>query len=623
MKALRVSDELKLPLESVTSTFGLLAVRGAGKSNAGAVMAEEMFAAGLPFVAVDPVGSWAGLRAGPDGKPSGGLPVPIFGGRYGDVPLERGAGELVADLIVEQRLSCVLDLSEFESEAAKKQFLLAFATRLYRKNRDPLHLFLEECDDYLPQKPQRDELQLLRAFENIVRRGRSRGLGMTLISQRSAVVAKNVLTQVETLFVLRTTGPQDLAAVEAWVKYHQVGTDMLKTLAGLEDGEAWVWSPHFLGKTERFRFRKRQTFDTGATPKNVHGKDARKVATLADVDLVALKGRMAETIERAKADDPKALRARIATLEKELAATQKAKAAAPVETRVEVPMFDKALFQSEVENEFTQLVANFRGAMSDYKSKLLGQNGATSGLAGKPRPVAYVAVDSRCPHPARNGTHEWYVKPKTGEAQCRACGAETNMSNVTVTVHPRRLPEPGPAKTLRERTARVGNRDAMPGNGAGEKMGGAERKILTALAQRGKPLEKSRLAIRAGYSAGGGGFNNALGALRKKGWISGSNGQDISLTDAGREALGDYTELPEGAELVEYWKGQVGKAERAILEALDQALEEDLAPMTKEAVAKAAGYAPDGGGFNNALGRLRTLGLIQGRGELSLSGDLA
>src|SRR5262245_29535708 len=82
---LDISPELSLPAQAVTETFGLLAVRGAGKSNAARVMAEEMFAAGLPFVAVDPVGSWYGLRSSRDGKRPG-LAVPIFGGKHGDVP---------------------------------------------------------------------------------------------------------------------------------------------------------------------------------------------------------------------------------------------------------------------------------------------------------------------------------------------------------------------------------------------------------------------------------------------------------------------------------------------------------------------------------------------------------
>jgi Helicase HerA, central domain len=54
------SDDLGLPLDAVTETFAILAVRGAGKYNAAVVMAEEMYRAGLPWVAIDPKGDWWG-----------------------------------------------------------------------------------------------------------------------------------------------------------------------------------------------------------------------------------------------------------------------------------------------------------------------------------------------------------------------------------------------------------------------------------------------------------------------------------------------------------------------------------------------------------------------------------
>ena len=127
---LKLAQGVSMPTSAITETFGILAVRGAGKSNTAAVMAEEMFKAKLPFVVIDPVRAWWGLRSSRDGKGPG-LPIPIFGGKHGDVPLERGGGQLVANLIVDQRLSCVLDISEFESEAAKKQFLLDFALATY------------------------------------------------------------------------------------------------------------------------------------------------------------------------------------------------------------------------------------------------------------------------------------------------------------------------------------------------------------------------------------------------------------------------------------------------------------------------------------------------------------
>jgi hypothetical protein len=52
----------------------------------------------------------------------------------------------------------------------------------------------------------------------------------------------------------------------------------------------------------RVRFRRRETFDSGATPKM--GEGAKAPATLADIDLTAVKARMAATIEKARAEDP-------------------------------------------------------------------------------------------------------------------------------------------------------------------------------------------------------------------------------------------------------------------------------------------------------------------------------
>ena len=76
---------------------------------------------------------------------------------------------------------------------------------------------------------------------------------------------------------------------------------------------------------------------------------------------------------------------------------------------------------------------------------------------------------------------------------------------------------------------------------------------------------------------------------------------------------------PRGSALIDYWCGRLGKAERLILETLAQEYPDVL---TKEEVAAKAGYEAHGGGFNNALGRLRTLELVQGRGELRASDNL-
>src|SRR5690606_38367713 len=111
------------------------------------------------------------------------------GGEHGDLPLEEASGALLADVVMESGASVILDLSDL-SEAAMRRFLADFCSRLYQAkatDRRPLHLILDEADEFAPQRLPRGGERLFGAIDRIVRRGRARGLGCTLISQRPAV----------------------------------------------------------------------------------------------------------------------------------------------------------------------------------------------------------------------------------------------------------------------------------------------------------------------------------------------------------------------------------------------------------------------------------------------------
>jgi hypothetical protein len=149
-------------------------------------------------------------------------------------------------------------------------------------------------------------------------------------------------------------------------------------------------------------------------------------------------------------------------------------------------------------------------------------------------------------------------------------------------------------------------------------MSKAERLALTALAQYPQGRSKVQIAILTGYAVNGGGFANALGALRSAGRIEGASDR-LTITQAGLAALGPFEPLPRGRALLDYWLGQLGKAERKALEALAEVYPRTL---SKAQLAARAGYEADGGGFNNALGKLRSLELIAGRGEIRASEDL-
>lgn len=571
-RLLHLADDLALPLDAVTQTFAVLAKRGVGKTHTASVFAEELLGAGLHVVILDPLDSWWGLRASADGTQPG-LPIVVCGGSHGDVPLTADAGAVLADLVVDERISAILSLRHL-SKADQRRVVTAFCERLYARKGEvgqqaPLQVILDEADAFVPQRVYAGQERMVGAIDDLVRRGRSSGLGVTLISQRAAVVNKDVLTQIETLIVLRTVSPQDRKALEAWIEAHDVDDQrqaFMTSLASLAIGTAWVWSPGWLETVQRVRIRPRRTFDSSATPKV--GETRIEPQHLADLDLTALRERLAATIARAEQEDPAALRRQIATLERALRDQPTTPAASVVE-RIEVPVISSQQLArlDELEQTLARSLVPLRAAVDTL-------HGALSEM-----------TDTL--HSARRELR----------ALCDTALAAPHQPAV-------------PTPTVPSGTVRIaGTTPPQLSSGA--------RKVLTVLAQYPQGRTKTQVALMTGYAVSGVGYNTILSALRSRGLIVGSD--TLTITPAGLSALGTQIQrLPTGRALLEQWLAKLTKAERAVLTALVEAYP---ATLSKGTLGQVTGYEPTGGGFNNALSRLRTLELIQGRSELRASPD--
>lgn len=587
-KVLRVSPDLDLPLDAVTQTFALLAVRRAGKSNAAAVMAEEFFAADQPWVAIDPKGDWWGLRANAAGDGPG-LPVPIFGGLHGDMPLQPDAGRLMAELVVEHNLTSILDVSRF-SKAARIRFLTAFAERLYELHQadpHPRHVFCEEADRMLPQRVTQDMAQCVGAYSDLIRLGGAFGLGATLISQRSAVINKDALTQVETMIAMRTTSPQDRKAIRDWMEHHAVAPEIVDSLPSLKSGEAWVSSSFFLAEhghepIQRIRFRQRATFDSGATPKV---GQQRRVATLADIDLGALEGRMAEVVEKAAQDDPKALRRRIRDLERQLATAGHADPAEMRQLRDEnarlARTLEDALARPPERVEVPVLTEANTTALRDA---MAGLTQVASVIADALEPVSWPL----------------YVPPEVA-AKPAAARPPTRAASPRIPDAPHRpqLPDSEPGEPSADA-------DAV-------KLRKGARNMLEVLArQHPVKITRRQLATLAKLKVTGGTFGTYFGDIKRAGLIT-EDGPFVTLTDAGFAYTGASPDLPITAdELLATWRSALRAGARKMLDIL---VDRYPAPIGREALAAAVDLEVTGGTFGTYLGDLRRNGLADEDGD--------
>lgn len=319
---LHIATDFMLPLDFATQTAAILAKRGVGKTYTGSVLAEEMLKVGQQVVIIDPLDVWWGLRASADGQRIG-LEIVVLGGGHGDLPFDASGARAIADLVVEEGVSVVLSLAHM-TKNEQRRFVTDFFERLYHRkaedeHRQPLHIIIDEADLYTPQRVYAGQERMLGAVDDLVRRGRSRGIGVTLITQRAAVINKDVLTQIEVLVVLRTISPQDRKAIETWVEAHdafgQKG-ELLESLPSLPIGTAWFWSPGWLDIFQKVQIRQRETFDSSATPRV--GEQPVSPHRLAPVDLAVLREMLATSIKNARAEDPKVLRAEIEELRRQL-----------------------------------------------------------------------------------------------------------------------------------------------------------------------------------------------------------------------------------------------------------------------------------------------------------------
>ena len=310
---IRLSHDLAVGLDVVTQTLAQIGRKGAGKTYLAGMIAEQMLDAGAQVVILDPVGNWYGLRIGADGK-SKGKEIFIIGGEHGDVPVVPEAGARIARLLVEKRVSAIIDISGFR-QGERKRFAADFAEEFFhlkKSQRSPVHIFIEEAQKFIPQMSGPEEKRMLGAFEDIVRLGRNYGIGCSLITQRPQSVNKEVLSQVECLCVLQVNGLHERKALEGWIQEAGADRELIGRLPSLRQGEGFVWSPSWLRTFQKVLFNKKTTFDASATPQV--GKES-KAGQLAPMDVEALRNDLTEVVKSAEAEDPNALRRRIRELE--------------------------------------------------------------------------------------------------------------------------------------------------------------------------------------------------------------------------------------------------------------------------------------------------------------------
>jgi hypothetical protein len=549
----RIADVL--PFAALDERVAIVGTSGSGKTYAAKGWVERLLEAGVRVCVVDPLGVWWGLRAGADGATPG-YPVVVFGGRHADIALDESMGAALGRLIGTRQLGCVVDLSELGSSAGRRRFMTAFAETVYEANSEPLHLVLDEADLWAPQRPLPEANTLLGRVEEIVRRGRVRGFIPWLITQRPAVVHKDVLSQADILVAMKLTSSQDRDAVGGWIEGQAdrvEGRRILADLPRLSRGEGYLWAPSD-DVLARVAFPSIRTYDSSRTPKR--GERVATPRTLAEVDLSAITAALAtaaagigEVVSAAAGSHAQLarLRQQVADQEQRLTTAQ----ALIVELRAET---------EALRTRLEQIAVLARG--------------------GAPFLPSSVAPESDPPPISR-------------------------LSNAA---HKVRAATPLPPD-VRQKSERA-NGDAVAGNGP---LHPAARKLLVALAQHAPArFTWGQAATLAGLKPSGGHYNAGRKHLRDMGLVEEANDL-VATSPMGLRTAGEVPPAPSTpAERLALWCERLPSPAPEMLRGL--AIQGEHYTEIAE-LAVALGKKPTGGHWNSGLALLRNNGLVEVNGK--------
>jgi len=250
---------IDLPEEFVTKKAAYLGITGTGKSVGAGRTMEEMAKKNIPFICLDVLGVHRGI-----------------GESYSNVELINvhdykdweALFAHLSELISDPRQSMMINLLEWNDDMMQKAMAI-FMNNLFETHRQlqtPRHLFVEEAEVFAPQQGYEESRESLPSLNRIMKRGRSVGLGCSLISQRPQDVNKKTLSQSQCTFLLHLEGVRELKVVDEMLKSSKDRKELRQRVEEFKLGECLIYSPQWLGDSIIFKFKNKETKHYGETP---------------------------------------------------------------------------------------------------------------------------------------------------------------------------------------------------------------------------------------------------------------------------------------------------------------------------------------------------------------------
>jgi hypothetical protein len=537
---------------------------GGGKSVLARNLMEEAFGK-VPFIVLDNDGEYYSLK-----EIFGDLV--IIGGSFADVPISTRSVKLLVKEIISNRLSVVIDLSDLKT-GEKVRYVKDFLETLMDLPKEywiPYLVFIEEAHKFCGEQ---DKQESAGAVKDLMSRGRKKGYCGILITQRISKLHKDAAAECNNKFIGRTNLDIDMDRASRELGFTSTSEFTRHSLRDLQPGTFFAYGtslhPHHVHLV-KVKMPRSKIIKVGNISQIKPLKPTPK--------LISALAKLNELPQEAEKELKTILELQkeIARLQQELKKSSKlVPTAGTGQTKIQNQESEKKLADNA--RQILALQKQLQQCYSDYAFCY----SICKDLSEVIKNVHTLSSENPLKKYPRLAVPKEYKAP-------------VNESKPSVY-----LPAPVAMPKIAQHSVSVGSGSLK----------GAEAKIIKFLAQfPDRSFSQAQIAVATGYTLGGGGFNNALGKLNTLGFII--RGPKISVNSSAMdsivEAVGEIIPKQYG---YENFKEQLTKAEREIYEVLISSPDQ---VFTKEELAAntTSKYQPDGGGFNNAVGRLATLELL-------------
>ena len=490
----------------------------------------------------------------------------ILAGKGGDISADIRSAEILAKKILELEASIIIDLYELKHHDRIK-FVKLFCDALVNAPKELWHPALVIIDEGHVFAPERSEAESLSAVIDLATRGRKRGYGLIIATQRLSKLHKD--TAAELLNKLVGLTSLDIDRKRASEELGFLGKEQVLSLRDLEPGEFYAVGPAISKSVIKVKI---------GQVKTTHAKAGQRYGGKTPIPMptskvTAILAKLTDLPQEAQKElkDKQDMLGEITRLRRELTMSKQGIVKKPeIDPKQLDAYYQRGLREGEknseqVVKEANQNIVKLQRTINSIR-ELLGSQQVPAKLIEAPRHVQTLKpiIESIQPIGQRRVEDYWSGKSHDNDTKFNRC----------------------------------------------------ERAILKFLAMRDQSrFTKVQIGAMTNYSANSGGFNNALSKLSKAELIIRDGGDSISINSNKIQEviaiLGDEYNT-EDQNALESWMNQLPKCDREIYKVVK---DEPTRTFTKEELGEITNYSSNSGGFNNALSHLNTLGLIERSNE--------